>query len=90
MNTHGDYPRSMEALAVQEKVPFVDLCGRSAVAFKEMGDAKSKEWLTWLRPGEHQNYPEGIEDNTHLNEQGAEAFARMVADAINKLNLKIG
>nr|WP_312029645.1 rhamnogalacturonan acetylesterase [Paenibacillus sedimenti] len=90
INTHGDFPRSMEALAVQEKVPFIDLCGRSAVAFKEMGDAKSREWLTWLRPGEHPNYPEGIEDNTHLNEQGAEAVARMVADAIIKLNLKIG
>ncbi|WP_051250652.1 hypothetical protein [Paenibacillus harenae] len=43
INTHGDYPRSMEALALQENVPFIDLCGRSAVAFKEMGDAKSRE-----------------------------------------------
>jgi lysophospholipase L1-like esterase len=90
INTHGDYPRSMEALAVQENVPFIDLNGRSAVAFKEMGDAKSREWLTWLRPGEHPNYPEGLEDNTHLNEQGAEAVARMVADAMVKLELKIG
>jgi lysophospholipase L1-like esterase len=90
INTHGDYPRSMEVLAVQEKVPFIDLCGRSAAAFKEMGDAKSKEWLTWLRPGEHPNYPDGIEDNTHLNEQGAEAVAQMVADAIVKLKLEIG
>jgi lysophospholipase L1-like esterase len=68
-------------------VPFIDLCGRSAVAFKEMGDTKSREWLTWLLPGESQNYPEGIEDNTHLNEQGAEAVAQMAADAIGKLNL---
>ncbi|WP_082593363.1 rhamnogalacturonan acetylesterase [Paenibacillus sp. Soil766] len=90
INTHGDYPRSMEALAVQKKVLFIDLCGRSAVAFKEMGDTKSREWLTWLRPGEHLNYPEGIEDNTHLNEQGAEAVARMVAEAIIKLNLNLG
>ncbi|MFC0211539.1 rhamnogalacturonan acetylesterase [Paenibacillus chartarius] len=90
IDTHGDYPRSMEALAVRENVPFIDLCGRSAVAFKEMGEAKSKEWLTWLEPGEHPNYPEGVQDNTHLNEQGAEAAARMVADAIARLNLKIG
>ncbi|RTE08401.1 rhamnogalacturonan acetylesterase [Paenibacillus whitsoniae] len=90
LNTHGDYPRSMEALAVQEKVPFIDLCGRSAVAFKEMGNTKSKEWFTWLRAGEHPNYPEGIEDNTHLNEQGAEEVARLVGDAIIKLKLEIG
>ncbi|WP_309122509.1 rhamnogalacturonan acetylesterase [Paenibacillus sp.] len=87
LHTHGEYPRSMEALAAQEKVPFIDLHGRTAVAFKEMGDAASREWLTWLRPGEHPNYPEGIEDNTHLNERGAEAVARMAADAIDALQL---
>ncbi len=87
INTHGDYPRAMEALAVREQVPFIDLCGRSAAAFKEMGDAKSKEWLTWLSPGESPNYPEGLQDNTHLNEKGAEAVARLIADAITKLNL---
>lgn len=90
LNTHGDYPRSMEALAVQENVPFIDLNGRSASEFKEMGDARSREWLTWLRPGEHPNYPEGIEDNTHLNERGAEAIARIVADAIARLGLIFG
>jgi lysophospholipase L1-like esterase len=52
-----------------------------------MGDLKSREWLTWLSPGEHPNYPDGIRDNTHLNEQGAEAIARMVAEAILKLIL---
>ncbi|KRE70166.1 rhamnogalacturonan acetylesterase [Paenibacillus sp. Soil750] len=89
INTHGDYPRSMEALAALENVPFIDLCGRSAVAFKEMGEARSKQWLTWLSPGEHPNYPEGIQDNTHLNEPGAEAVAQMVADAIFNLMLNI-
>jgi lysophospholipase L1-like esterase len=52
-----------------------------------MDDAKSKAWLTWLSPGEHPNYPEGVQDNTHLNEQGAEAVARMVADAFTNHNL---
>jgi lysophospholipase L1-like esterase len=87
VHTHGDYPKAMEALAVRENISFIDLCGRSAVAFKEMGDLKSREWLTWLSPGEHPNYPDGIRDNTHLNEQGAEAIARMVAEAILKLIL---
>jgi len=89
IDTHGDYPRSLEALAAIERVPFIDLNGRSAVAFKEMGEVRSREWFTWLRPGEHPNYPEGIRDHTHLNEQGAEAVAQMVADAILKLGLSL-
>ena len=84
IHTHGDYPRSMEALAVREGVPFVDLNGRSAAAFKEMGDEQSKAWLTWLEPGENPNYPEGVQDNTHLNEVGAEAVAAIVAEALIK------
>ncbi|WP_336773734.1 rhamnogalacturonan acetylesterase [Paenibacillus sp. MMO-58] len=84
INTHGDYPRSVEALSAREKVPFIDLNGRSATAFKEMGEAQSRNWLTWLKPGEHLNYPEGIEDNTHLNEHGADAVAKIVAEALIK------
>ncbi|MGO4108290.1 rhamnogalacturonan acetylesterase [Paenibacillus sp. YAF4_2] len=84
IHTHGDYPRSVEALAVREKVSFIDLNGRSAAAFKEMGELKSKEWITWLMPGEHSNYPDGINDDTHLNECGAEAIARIVAEALIK------
>jgi lysophospholipase L1-like esterase len=79
----------MEALAVQEQVSFIDLCGRSAVAFKEMGDTKSRERLTWLLLASP-NFPEGLEDNTHLNERSAEAVAQMVVDVIGKLNLNLG
>ena len=85
--THGDYPKAMEALAVREQVPLIDLCGRSAALFKEAGDVRSREWLTWLNAGEHPNYTEGIQDNTHLNEQGAEKMAGLVADAISNLKL---
>ncbi|MBB3108112.1 lysophospholipase L1-like esterase [Paenibacillus phyllosphaerae] len=82
INTHGDYPRSAEALCVRDNVTFIDLNGRSAAAFKELGEARSKQWFTWLQPGEHANYPEGIEDDTHLNEHGAQEVSKIVADAL--------
>ncbi|MDO3411854.1 rhamnogalacturonan acetylesterase [Saccharibacillus sp. CPCC 101409] len=85
--THGDYPRAVESLAVRERVPLIDLTGRSAAAFKEMGDARSREWFTQFKPGEHPNYPDGIQDNTHLNEQGARSVAALVADGLERCGL---
>ncbi len=80
--THGDYPRAMEALAQRERVTLVDLAGRSASAFKEMGPQHSKRWFVQLRRGEHPHYPNGIMDDTHLNEYGAQAAAGLVAQAL--------
>lgn len=82
--THGDYPRAMEALALREKVPLIDLAGRSASAFKEMGPKRSKEWFTHFQSGEHPNYPDGIADDTHLNETGAEEVAGIVAGTLSE------
>jgi lysophospholipase L1-like esterase len=89
LDTHGAYPEAMKRLAARKKVPFIDLSGKSAIALRELGDERSKRWLTWLRLGEHPNYPDGIEDNTHLNEQGAEAVARLVAEALASLPLPL-
>ncbi|GGO07537.1 rhamnogalacturonan acetylesterase [Saccharibacillus kuerlensis] len=86
--THGDYPRAMEALAVRENVPIIDLTSRSAAVYKEMGERQSRQWFTQFAPGEHPNYPEGIEDNTHLNEQGAEAVAELVADGLRRIGVR--
>ncbi len=87
-DTHGDYPRAMEALAVRENVPLIDLTSRSAAAFREMGSLRSREWFTHLAPGEHPNYPEGIADDTHLSEQGAFEVARLVADGLRRLGIE--
>ena len=91
INTHGDYPQVDGSAGRTGKSPFHRFVRPKCCRYSRKWEtAKSREWLTWLRPGEHPNYPEGIEDNTHLNEQGAEAVARMAADAIIKLNLNLG
>jgi len=86
--THGDYPRAMEALALREDVPLIDLTGRSASAYKEMGHQRSRQWFTQFEPGVHPNYPEGIMDDTHLNEEGAVAIARMAAQALAGIGIQ--
>jgi len=88
--THGDYPRAMEALARREQVPLIDLTGRSASVFREMGPQRSRSWFAQLLPGEHDNYPDGITDDTHLNETGAEAVAKIAAQALEAAGLAAG
>lgn len=82
VDTHGEYPEAMKQLAEREGVPFVDLRAKSFACLKEMGPEKSVEWWTWLKPGENPNYPDGVEDNTHLNMTGAQAVARLVAEEL--------
>ncbi|HKC35855.1 MAG TPA: hypothetical protein VKB95_07320 [Chitinophagaceae bacterium] len=38
-----------------------------------------------LKPGEHPNYPDGRDDNTHFNELGARLIAQLVLAEIKAL-----
>jgi len=42
-----------------------------------------------LAPGEHPNYPEGKNDNTHFNELGARKMAQLVLSEIVALRLEL-
>ena len=42
-----------------------------------------------LAPGEHPNYPDGREDNTHFNELGARRMAELVLADIRVLKLDL-
>jgi hypothetical protein len=45
---------------------------------KQMGPEYSKLLFLQLKPGEHPNYPEGKEDNTHFSELGARLIAQQI------------
>ena len=49
-----------------------------------MGEENSKLLFLQLKPGEHPNYPEGKNDNTHFNELGARLIAQMVLQWIKE------
>jgi lysophospholipase L1-like esterase len=42
-----------------------------------------------LEPGEHPNYPDGRNDNTHFNELGARKIAELVLVGIKELHLEL-
>ncbi|RKS09630.1 lysophospholipase L1-like esterase [Nocardiopsis sp. Huas11] len=77
--SHGDYPAAMRALADREGVPLVDLTALSLELWGGLGPEGTKSHFLWLEPGAHDNYPDGVEDNTHFQAHGAIEVARLVA-----------
>lgn len=77
--SHGDYPAAMRALAEREDVPLVDLTALSLELWGALGPEGTTDHFLWLEAGEHPNYPEGVQDNTHFQARGAIEVARLVA-----------
>lgn len=86
-NTHGQYPSAMKELGLEEHVPVIDLTAKSTKLFQELGPEKTKEVFMWLDAGEKERYPNGIQDNTHFQEAGAEKISRLVLEGVEELKL---
>jgi lysophospholipase L1-like esterase len=78
IDTHGAYPNAVKQVADSLHVPLIDLTRKTSDLLTEMGEEKSVSLFLHLPEG-HVNYPKGVIDNTHLNEQGAETIAHLVA-----------
>ncbi|CAM3686299.1 rhamnogalacturonan acetylesterase [Marinicrinis lubricantis] len=83
---HGAYQQTTRELAERWKLPLIDLAVHTRKLYESLGIEDSKKLFVWLEAGEHPNYPEGVQDNTHFNIYGAETIARFVADDLNKMN----
>jgi lysophospholipase L1-like esterase len=86
--THQEYSPLVIEVATQQHVPLIDLDTKSRELLQKFGEEQSKLLFLQLAPGEHPNYPEGKNDNTHFNELGARLIAQIVLDEIK--NQKIG
>ncbi|GAA0137430.1 hypothetical protein YSY43_42710 [Paenibacillus sp. YSY-4.3] len=87
-DTHGDYITAMQELAEETDTLLIDLAARSKLLFEKAGPEGSKDLFMWVYPGEYMNFPAGVQDNTHFQEQGGEAVARLIADGIRDLQLQ--
>ena len=88
-DSHGEYPDIVRGVAQQMKVALIDMQRRSELVIKQHGAAASKKLFLILQPGEHANYPQGIDDNTHFSSMGAELMAAQVAEGIRELKLPV-
>ena len=82
--THEVYSQLVRNVATKEKIYLVDLDRKSQELYQQMGVENSKLLFLHLKPGEHPNYPDGKEDNTHFSELGARLIAQIVLEEIKK------
>lgn len=78
VDTHKQYADLTRAVAKEQKVTLLDVDQSSRALLQQMGSDASQYLFNHLKPGEHPNYPEGKEDDTHFNEFGARKMAELV------------
>jgi lysophospholipase L1-like esterase len=85
-NVHGDYPEAARAVARELNVPLIDLTQRSIDFFTSRGrDYVSSHYFMNLPAGQYSAYPEGEQDNTHFQPEGAIEVARLVFEGLQEL-----
>lgn len=85
-NEHGEYPEAAKAVAAEFQVPLIDLNQLSMNAFSKKGkEYVSQNYFMNLPAGKYEAYPEGQDDNTHFQPEGAKAVAQLVLDALRKV-----
>jgi lysophospholipase L1-like esterase len=87
--THLIYSNLVREVAKQQKVPLIDMDEKSKALLQQFGAENSKWLFMQLQPGEHPNYPDGRNDNTHFNELGARLMAQLVLNEIKELKLDL-
>ena len=87
--THAEYSPLVREVAKQYNVPMIDMDEKSKELLQKFGPENSKLLFMQLEPGEHPNYPDGRNDNTHFNELGARKIAQLVLQGIKELKLEL-
>ena len=89
METHEVYSALVRTVAREQSVPLIDLDKKSQALLQQYGAENSALLFNWLEPGEHPNYPDGKQDNTHFNELGARKVAELVLAEIKTQHLDL-
>jgi len=78
VNSHGDYPAAVRAVAAEEKVALIDLEAMSRALYEALGPDRSPL-----------AFADGGRDRTHHNNYGAYALAQCVAQGIRDAKLDL-
>src|SRR5436190_8315975 len=90
VDTHGDYPEAVRAVAAETKVPLLEM-NRLTMSLEEGHGAEgSKRLHLWIPAGVYERQPEGYQDNTHYSAYGAERVAAVAVQEIIRLHLPLG
>ena len=87
LESHGEYPDAIRVLAAQRSVPLIDIYEKSTRLVRQLGEEESRKLYMYVEPGQFPAYPDGSVDDTHTRRPGAEAYARMTAEALREFGL---
>ena len=87
--THGEYPDVVREIAKTDNIALIDLEKKSEELFSKLGPEGTKNIFLWVPPGEYKTLPEGKEDNTHFQQDGAIKIAGLVVEGIHNLDLPL-
>jgi len=79
VDTHGDYVPAVREVAREQQTALLEMNARSVELFASMGPERSKKLFDWIDPGEFQQYPQGLSDDTHFNAYGASRICDLAA-----------
>jgi lysophospholipase L1-like esterase len=80
--SHGVYPQMVKEVAAENNVLLIDLNEKSKLLYEQYGPETAKLLFNYLEPGEHPNYPDGKQDDTHFSELGARKIAELILKEI--------
>lgn len=84
VDTHGAYPLETRLVAIEYKVPFIDLQYLTEKLEESYGVEGSKKLHLHYESGEHPYYKDGKQDDTHLSELGATEVAKLFVSELKK------
>ena len=83
-DTHGDYPDRMRRIAAEENVLLIDMEPLTREWVASLGDDVSKAFFMQIEPGVCPLYPDGRQDDKHLNVRGAHAVDSMIGGRLRE------
>lgn len=83
----GSYSECTRRVAAEREVALLDLERLTAGLLAGWGPDRARGFFRWFDAGQHYDVPDGIIDTLHLNRQGAQAVAQLVADELHALEL---
>lgn len=87
-NSVQGYPQAMRDLGAELGVPVVDLNRLSIGFLTAIGPEASKNTYMYLPAGQYPGWPDGRSDYIHLQYNGANQMARLVAQGIAEIDLQ--
>lgn len=89
VDTHGEYTVAVRELAQQLDVPMIDMAEQTGRLLLSIGPEESKRLYLWIEPGQTPRHPNGLQDDTHLNEFGAFRMAQLAVNGMRELRLPL-